>query len=103
MATIFKSEIFRQEAPNFRSVDLYVEDNGDVKLSAQDMGQWVDEVWYDSDYEHWVTVQGIGAKRLLFTLLHDKFQSSVMRSLTSKHFAKPTMSFMSLIAGNHGL
>ena len=76
MAIIFKSEIFRQEAPNFRSVYLYVEDNGDVKLSAQDMGQWVDEVWYDSDYEHWVTVQGIGAKTLLFTLLRDKFQSS---------------------------
>ncbi len=75
MATIFKAEIFRQEASIFRSVHLYVEDNGDVKLSAQDVGQWVDEVWYDSDYEHWVTVQGIGAKRLLFTLLRDKFQS----------------------------
>jgi hypothetical protein len=55
---------------------LFVEDHGDVKLSAQDMGHLVRDAWFDSDCEHWVNVQGIEAKRLLFTPLRDKFQNS---------------------------
>lgn len=56
---------------------LFVEDHGDVKLSAQDMGHLVTDAWCDSDYEHGVNVQGIEAKRLLFTLHRDnKFQNS---------------------------
>jgi len=75
MATKFKSEIFRQEVPNFRSIHLYAEDHGDVKLSAQDMGHLVKDAWYDPDNEHGVNVQGIEAKRLQFTPLRDKFQN----------------------------
>jgi hypothetical protein len=75
MTTELESKLFIQETPNFRAIHLYVKDDGAVKLSAQDMGPLVDDAWGDTDYEHWVEVQGKEVKQLVFALLKDKFQN----------------------------
>jgi hypothetical protein len=49
-------EIARQEGDEFRSVHLSLEDDGTIKLDAQDMGPTVTEFWGDDDYEFWVRV-----------------------------------------------
>jgi hypothetical protein len=49
-------EIARQEGIEFRSVRLTLEDDGAIKMDAQDMGPTVTKIWGDSDYEFWVHI-----------------------------------------------
>src|SRR4051812_1406716 len=46
-------------------------DEGDLRLSAQDVGEGPREFWGDSDYEWWVTVGSTETPRLL-ALLRDQ-------------------------------
>lgn len=66
-------EIARQEGTEFRSVRLALEDDGTIKMDAQDIGPTVTQIWGDDDYEFWVSVPPAAVSKLAFELLHEKF------------------------------
>jgi hypothetical protein len=67
------AELYRQEGAHFRSIRLSVETNGSVRLDAQDMGELVEQVWGDDDYEFWVDVPAKEIRKLVFALLRDRY------------------------------
>ena len=67
------TELARQEGTEFRSVRLSLEDDGAIRLEAQDRGPLVEQVWGDSDYEFWVSVAPASLPKLAFELLREKF------------------------------
>jgi hypothetical protein len=66
-------EIARQEGTEFRSVRLAVEDDGAVRMEAQDIGPAVTQIWGADDYEFWVRVPPASVSKLAFELLREKF------------------------------
>jgi hypothetical protein len=66
-------EIGRQEGAEFRSVRLAIEDDGAIKMDAQDIGPTVTQIWGDADYEFWVRVPPASLAKLAFELLREKF------------------------------
>src|ERR1700686_3823180 len=66
-------EIARQEGTEFRSVRLTLDDDGAIKMDAQDMGPTVTRIWGDSDYEFWVHIAPAALPKLAFELLREKF------------------------------
>jgi len=66
-------ELYRQEGAEFRSVRLSVGPDGSVRVDAQDMGQFVEQTWGDSDYEFWVDVPSTAIPKLVFALLRDRY------------------------------
>jgi hypothetical protein len=66
-------EIARQEGTEFRAVRLALEDDGGIKIDAQDIGPTVTEIWGDDDYEFWVRVPSASVSKLAFELLREKF------------------------------
>jgi hypothetical protein len=73
MTEPYFAEIYRQEGDSFRSVRVSVNDDGSVRLDAQDMGKQVEDVWGDSDYEFWVDVPATALPKLAFALLREKY------------------------------
>src|SRR5262249_16916554 len=57
-------EIARREGTEFRSVYLSLEDDGTIKMDAQDIGPTVTEHWGDDDYEFWVRVPPASVPKL---------------------------------------
>ena len=70
---VLTEEIVREEKPFFRSIYLTINESGDIKIDCQDMGEVVQKVWGDSDYEFWVDVPSSETRKLLFALLREKF------------------------------
>jgi len=66
-------EIARQEGTEFRAVRLALEDDGGIKMDAQDIGPTVTQIWGDDDYEFWVRVPSTSMSKLAFELLREKF------------------------------
>ena len=70
-------EIARQEGTEFRSVRLTVEDDGAIKMDAQDIGPTVTEIWGADEYEFWVHVPRAALPKLAFELLREKFSGQL--------------------------
>ena len=70
-------EIARQEGKEFRSVHLSLEDDGTIRMDAQDMGPTVTQMWGDDDYEFWVRVPPASLPKLAFELLREKFSGQL--------------------------
>jgi hypothetical protein len=70
-------EIARQEGAEFRSVRLALEDDGAIKMDAQDIGPTVTQIWGDDDYEFWVRVPPASVSKLAFELLREKFSGQL--------------------------
>ena len=70
-------EIARQEGTEFRSVRLALEDDGTIKMDAQDIGPIVTQIWGDDDYEFWVRVPPASLPKLAFELLREKFSGQL--------------------------
>ena len=66
-------EIARQEGKQFRSVRLSLEDDGAIRMDAQDIGPAVGEFWGEDEYEFWVRVAPAALPKLVFELLREKF------------------------------
>jgi hypothetical protein len=73
----FSGEIFRQTGAEFRSVRVDVNDDGAVRVSAQDMGQTAKQAFGSREYEFWVDVPATAQNKLLFALLRDKYRDRV--------------------------
>jgi hypothetical protein len=71
------TEIARQEGAEFRSVRLAVEDDGAIKMDAQDIGPTVTQFWGDDEYEFWVRVPPTSVSKLAFELLREKFSGQL--------------------------
>ena len=56
-------------------LDAVIRENGDLVLSGQDVGEFVQQVWGDWDYEYWVTVKSDYKDTVLLHLIKDKFDS----------------------------
>ena len=70
-------EIARQEGTEFRSVRLAIEDDGAIRMDAQDIGPTVTQIWGDDDYEFWVRVPPASLSKLAFELLCEKFSGQL--------------------------
>ena len=70
-------EISRQEGDEFRSVRLAIEDDGAIKMDAQDMGPTVAQIWGEDEYEFWVRVPPASLPKLAFELLREKFSGQL--------------------------
>jgi hypothetical protein len=70
-------EIARQEGTEYRSVCLRLDDDGTIKMDAQDMGPRVIQWWGDDDYEFWVRVPSASLPKLVFELLREKFSGQL--------------------------
>ena len=56
-------------------LDAVIRENGDLVLSGQDLGEFVEQVWGDWDYEYWVTVNSDDKDSVLLHLIQEKFES----------------------------
>ena len=65
----------RGETSNF--VDAKLKENGDLELSAQDVGALPLEFWGDDDYEYWVTVPAEQKDRVLLALIEKLYTGNV--------------------------
>jgi hypothetical protein len=70
-------EIARQEGTEFRSVRLSVEEDGAIKMDAQDIGPTVTQIWGEDEYEFWVRVPSPSVSKLAFELLREKFMGQL--------------------------
>lgn len=70
-------ELARQEGAEFRSVCLTIEEDGAIKMDAQDMGPTVTRFWGEGDYEFWVRVPPAALPKLAFELLREKFSGQL--------------------------
>jgi len=73
MTEALNAELYRQDGAEFRSIRLYVEEDGSLRIGAQDMGKSVEEWWGDDDYEFWVDVPAKELPKLVFALLREKY------------------------------
>lgn len=55
-----------------RSIDLYLNEDGSMKVSGGDVGRAVKGNFGSSDYEFWVTIAPENIGHLCFALLRDK-------------------------------
>ena len=62
-ATFGMIEIARKDGVEFRSVRLRLEDDGGIKMDAQDIGPTVTQFWDHDDYEFWVRVPPVAHER----------------------------------------
>ena len=73
MTETYSAEIYRQDGAEFRSIRLNVHADGSVKLDAQDMGEGVEKIWGDDDYEFWVDIPAKALHKLVFALIREKY------------------------------
>jgi hypothetical protein len=66
-------QIFLQDGKESRSIRLYAQGDGGIRLGAQDMGPAVESAWGDSDYEFWVDVPPAAMRQLAMSLLRDRY------------------------------
>jgi hypothetical protein len=72
-----KTELARQVGTEFRSVYLHLEDDGRIKMDAQDIGPASKRMWGSDDYEFWVHVPRAEVSKLAFELLREKFSGQL--------------------------
>jgi hypothetical protein len=67
-------EIARHKAERFSTgTYLTLENDGGIKLDAEDSGEAVTECWGKDDYECWVDVPPAAVGKLAFELMRDKY------------------------------
>jgi hypothetical protein len=62
-------QLFEERGETSRFVDAEIKENGDLVVSAQDVGKAPLEWWGDSDYEFWVTVASKDKQRVFHALI----------------------------------
>jgi len=58
-------------------LEAYVEESGDLVIEGYDLGESVEKVWGDSDYEYWRRVKCEHVPMVLLQLIKDRFSSDV--------------------------
>jgi len=61
--------LFEERGPTSRFIYAKIEDNGDIVVSGQDVGEAPRKFFSDGDYEFWVTVREEHKDRLVLALI----------------------------------
>jgi hypothetical protein len=70
--------IAQQERPGIRTtVWAYIQPDGGLRLDGGDIGERVEQIWGDEDYEYWVEVPGSEIGKLLLLLLKEKYNGNI--------------------------
>ena len=70
-------KLLEERGETSRFIDAEIVENGDLVISAQDVGKAPLEWWGDSDYEFWVTVASEDKHRLLQALIEHRRSTGV--------------------------
>lgn len=71
-----------------RTVDLYLNEDGAIKVEGGDVGPAVEQAFGDSDYEFWATVAPDEVKNLCFALLMERLKEDASAVDTLRDFCK---------------
>ena len=85
--TTNETEIAREDGVEFRSVRLRLEDDGGIKMNAQDIGPTVTRTWGSNDYEFWVRVPPAAVSELALELLREKGQLDAVTPASASKLA----------------
>jgi len=55
-------------------IDAYIDNDGDLVISGQDLGEFPEKYWGDSDYEYWLTISSKDKDRVLLALLESQYK-----------------------------
>ena len=59
-------------------IDMCIDENGDLLLSGQDIGNAPEEIYGDIDYEYWLTVPAAEKDKLLLALIEEHYAGDSM-------------------------
>lgn len=62
-------KLFEEEGRTYRQIHAYINQSGDLVMSAQDVGAAPEEFFDDSDYEFWATVKSADKDKVLLVLI----------------------------------
>ncbi len=68
-----KVQLFQERGETSRFIDAEINDDGNLVVSGQDVGEAPLHWWGDSDYEFWVTVASQHKDRVLLALLEQLY------------------------------
>lgn len=71
-----------------RTIDIYLEADGSLKVEGGDVGKGVEEFWGDSDYEFWTKIAPDDVPALCFALLRDKLSGDRNAVETAQDYCK---------------
>jgi hypothetical protein len=55
-------------------IDAYIDNDGGLVISGQDLGEFPEKYWGDSDYEYWLTISAKDKDRVLLALLESQYK-----------------------------
>ena len=58
-------------------IDAYIDDDDDLVISGQDLGEFPEKYWGDSDYEYWLTISSKDKDRVLLALLESQYKGDL--------------------------
>jgi hypothetical protein len=68
-----KIQLFEEHGPTSRFIHVRIEDNGNLVIEGQDVGEAPTKWFGDDDYEFWVTVKAADKDRLILALIQNQF------------------------------
>ena len=71
-----------------RTIDLYRNADGSIKVEGGDVGKPVEEFFGDSGYEFWTTIKAENVPALCFALLRDKLSGDRRAVETLRDYCK---------------
>lgn len=69
-------QLVNQHGPTSIHIDVRIEENGDLRLSGQDIGEAPEAIFGDSDYEYWLTVPAAEKDRVLLALIDKLYRGN---------------------------
>ena len=58
-------------------ISAYIDKDGDLVISGQDLGEFPEKYWGDSDYEYWLNVSAEYKDRILLALLESLYKGDL--------------------------
>jgi hypothetical protein len=80
--------LFEERGETSRFIYAKIEDNGNLVVSGQDVGEAPKKFFDDSDYEFWVTVKGEDKDRLVLALIQRVFGGKFKAADEFREFPK---------------
>ena len=65
-------KLVSQSGPTSIYIDARIDDNGDLRISGQDIGEAPEQIFGKDEYEYWLTVPMVEKDRVLLALI-EKF------------------------------
>jgi hypothetical protein len=69
-----KVQLFEERGPTSRFIHARIEDNGNLVVEGQDVGEEPQKWFDDSDYEFWVTIRAEDKDRVILALIEKVYR-----------------------------